>query len=413
MKPDLLRSGRPVFIIGSPRSGSTILAWSLAQHEDFWTSSESHFLWPLLGGSDHISKTFQTYKNWPGGSWLSVEKVEYDEFLGFLGVGFDVLFSSRSGGKRWIDQTPYYAYMVDVLTQMFPGALFLHILRDGRKVVNSMVNFSNALHPSVQMDFVNSGRMPKWANDFRVACREWRSSVEAAMDFTERNSKSCLTVKYERLVADPAAAFADIFRFLGTDFDSRCAVYLQNNRINSSFPRVADPISDPWNCWPEEQRNIFLQEAGELLIKCGFAQESELGLTDEHRLLPRIREKTRNILMPVTLVISEGQDEYLSLGRFQVWHFPRTEEGWHAGHPTDSNDAIVHLEALRRQGARFLLIPPVARWWLEYYAGFRDHLYAHYQIVLEDEECLLFQLNQGQEKEVQNNKANVTKKKGA
>ena len=48
-------------------------------------------------------------------------------------MGANALFSSRSGGKRWIDQTPYYVFMTEVLVRMFPG-LFLHVLRDGRNV---------------------------------------------------------------------------------------------------------------------------------------------------------------------------------------------------------------------------------------------------------------------------------------
>src|SRR5262245_43980994 len=41
---------RPVFIVGSPRSGTTILAWSLAKHSHFWTSDESQILWDLFEG---------------------------------------------------------------------------------------------------------------------------------------------------------------------------------------------------------------------------------------------------------------------------------------------------------------------------------------------------------------------------
>ncbi len=40
---------RPVFIIGSPRSGTSVLAWALAQHKDFWTAGETDFLFHLFG----------------------------------------------------------------------------------------------------------------------------------------------------------------------------------------------------------------------------------------------------------------------------------------------------------------------------------------------------------------------------
>jgi len=39
----------PLFIIGSPRSGTSIISWALAQHDNFWTSAESDFILFLFG----------------------------------------------------------------------------------------------------------------------------------------------------------------------------------------------------------------------------------------------------------------------------------------------------------------------------------------------------------------------------
>lgn len=45
----------PVFVIGVPRSGTTIVAWALAQHTRFWTSEESQFMWDLFGDA-HLKR---------------------------------------------------------------------------------------------------------------------------------------------------------------------------------------------------------------------------------------------------------------------------------------------------------------------------------------------------------------------
>src|SRR5262249_8717023 len=128
----------PVFIIGSPRSGTKILARSLAKHTRLWTSSaESNFLYHLFGGG-HLENAFQTAGSRPSrphGTWLAKEGVAKSEFFRFVGLGLNALYASRSGGKRWIDHTPLYTLMVDTLSELFPGARFLHILRDGRRVV--------------------------------------------------------------------------------------------------------------------------------------------------------------------------------------------------------------------------------------------------------------------------------------
>jgi len=86
------------------------------------------------------------------------------------------------------------------------------------------------------------------------------------------------------------------------------------------------------------------------------------------------------------LVVSRGDDALLELDGRVAHHFPQSGEGeWAGHHPADSAEAIGHLEALRGDGARYLVVPPTYRWWLNHYDGLREHLESHYQSVLSDE----------------------------
>ncbi|MNC84733.1 hypothetical protein D3C83_02980 [compost metagenome] len=93
-------------------------------------------------------------------------------------------------------------------------------------------------------------------------------------------------------------------------------------------------------------------------------------------------------------VVSRGDETLLTMGRRRGWHFPRTETGVYAGHhPADSDAAVAHLELLRARGARYLLIPRTAFWWLDHYRGFADHLERAATVVYRDERtCALFAL---------------------
>src|ERR1051325_8455218 len=88
----------PIFIIGSPRSGTSILAWSLAQHSQLWTSDESDILYYLFG-DDSVEIAFRTSIERRDGSWLKRQEVEQAEFSSYLGLGLNALFTSRSKGK--------------------------------------------------------------------------------------------------------------------------------------------------------------------------------------------------------------------------------------------------------------------------------------------------------------------------
>jgi hypothetical protein len=274
-----------VFLIGSPRSGTSILAWSLAQHSRLWTSNETHILYELFGrgyldgagrGPQLVEKAFGKAKDRPEGTWLEKQSVSKKEFLGFLGVGLNALFTSRSGDRRWVDQTPSYTTMVDLLADMFPGAQFVHILRDGRRVVHSMVHF---LKPNEELKRSSKagGHLPPWAEDFQDACRTWRNFVEASLRFAEHYPGRAVTVTNEDLVRNPDREFRRLFEFLGVPPEEGPAAFFASNRINSSFrPNSKDrawvqQLTEPWKEWTEEQCRVFAEEAGETLVRCGFA----------------------------------------------------------------------------------------------------------------------------------------------
>jgi GT2 family glycosyltransferase len=86
------------------------------------------------------------------------------------------------------------------------------------------------------------------------------------------------------------------------------------------------------------------------------------------------------------LVISRGDDTLLELDGRRALHFPQDRDGgWAGHHPADSAEAIDHLEALRREGAGYLVVPPAYLWWLRYYDGLREHLEREHVPVRSDE----------------------------
>jgi hypothetical protein len=274
---------RPVFVIGAPRSGTTVLAQSLAQHSEFWTSDESQILWDLFEGG-RLDKNYQRQGRYDG-SWLCKQDVAKEEFLSFLGLGLNALFTSRSQGKRWVDQTPAYALLAENLARMFPGAFFVHILRDGRKVVHSMVNYLTRY--AELPDAIKRSPRPAWSADFTEACRTWRRFVEAALHFQAQFPDRCLTVVHEQVVADPAGQFAEILQFIQAPHEDGPANFFRSNRLNSSFVHPPDssagsrPSAGPWGLWNPEQRRIFVAEAGATMREYGLAAESELASLHE------------------------------------------------------------------------------------------------------------------------------------
>jgi hypothetical protein len=259
----------PVFVIGSPRSGTTAMAQSLNRHPDLRVGKESYILHDFfLNGRPERVWENHTTRATP--SWLAHEQVERDEFLAFIGLGFNALFSSRAEGKRWIDQTPLYTPMAETLAAMFPGASFVHIVRDGRHVVRSMVNFERKFDAEL-LKSAQATEIPKWSNDFGLACQTWSEWVTAGLDFAEAHPDRCITVWNERASADPVATFEAVEDFLGLRPHPGPANFFSRHRIGSSWKLDGvRPDDDDWGAWDRKRRRTFVDVAGATMQRAGY-----------------------------------------------------------------------------------------------------------------------------------------------
>jgi hypothetical protein len=115
-------------------------------------------------------------------------------------------------------------------------------------------------------------------------------------------------------------------------------------------------------------------------------------------LVARVREVVaRDVPAGATVaVVSKGDSELVDLPGRRGVHFPQSADGAYAGHhPADSGAAIALVDAARARGARYLLFPATASWWLEHYADFRRHLDEHCRRVRDDDTCVLYDLGGG------------------
>lgn len=258
----------PVFIVGCPRSGTSALSWALAQHPDMWVSAESDFI-QLLFGYGHMQKAYRVAHDRPDEGWLAKNEVGYPEFCANLGLGVDALFRSRSGGARWIDSSPGYTLMMGELALMFPDARFVHLVRDGRAVVNSMIS---------------SGFDIDWARDFERACFTWAHYVRKGIEFEKIWADRAFRVPHGDLIDDPQQTCSDILRFLGEEHDEAPARFLMEGRINSSYDNAAPGDiravknthrlkESPWVKWDVTRQATFARVAGDAMRLAGHAFE--------------------------------------------------------------------------------------------------------------------------------------------
>jgi hypothetical protein len=242
---------RFVFVVGSPRSGTTFLAGAIGSLPGFVDLGE---VAPLKAAVPELAALDQRH---------AAKRIRR-----ILGVARRV---GLVGSVRPVEQTPELAHLVGVIPLAYPKARIVHIVRDGRDVVCSLLEKPWLRREQAQSDDAglaygtyarfwvepDSREEFEAASDARRAAWVWRRYVAAA-----RSAQApVLEIRYERMTEDPAAVAPELGRFLDAPIDSLTAA-LGGAHVDS-VGRYRTDLS-------EEQLADILAEAGELLRELGY-----------------------------------------------------------------------------------------------------------------------------------------------
>lgn len=280
---DDLREMRLAFLIGSPRSGTTWLQNMLASRPEVASAPELGLFTSYIGPTwrrwvaEVDSYTSVQRRRWRGLPLLLSE----DEFLSSLGVTARSIYArvlaAKPGAQVVLDKDPGNSFYVDLIARLFPGATFLHLIRDGRDVTTSLMNAAA------------SDWGARWApRSVYAAAERWNDTTRAARRARETGC-SYEEIRYEDLVRNDSSGLARAFKTIGIDVPPDEADTILRSHGTPSrdalVKRTAAAIrTDPWDpprlaqvgrmeTWTRYEKYAFDQAAGELLVALGYANE--------------------------------------------------------------------------------------------------------------------------------------------
>jgi hypothetical protein len=267
-----LRTEPFFFVIGSPRSGTTLLRNLLRSHPNLALGPESHFI-PIFYRAwgdppDEESRRRLIARvldcHWVRTWGLKAKVSDFEGCTTYRDI-VERLFRLKAGPKghaRVGDKTPAYAREIPTLCRIFPDAQFIHIIRDGRDVALSL--------------------RPMWFG-FRfayTAARYWRTHVLAGRrDGAPLGPDRYIEVRYEALLQDTEGVMRRLCEFLREPYDDRVLKPTSPHLSASGQPRgrmisfteVVPANFEKWRtAMSRRDLEIFETAAGDLLQELGY-----------------------------------------------------------------------------------------------------------------------------------------------
>ena len=212
--PDAI-AGDLFFIVGVPRSGTTLVQSICSAHSRLHVPPETAFFFKHRP-PDEAATDDAAWRRWQARlldaeEWTDqgLDPAEFTSRIDATDRSARAVFlvlmqmqAEASGKPRLGEKSPHHLKCASELARLYPEAKFIHIMRDPRDVVASQL------------------RMP-WINDcYLLRARSWRRLVQAAAQRAEElGPRRWIDLRYEDLVADPQPHVQNLCTFLGESFE--------------------------------------------------------------------------------------------------------------------------------------------------------------------------------------------------
>jgi hypothetical protein len=314
-------NNRPIFIVSSPRSGSTLLRLIIDAHSKISIPPPGFmfpFIYPFLFSYGDLNNElnlreliedvtqFHKLKGWPEKLTVNeiIAAVKENSFVGVYSAIHEI-WAKKHGKVRWGEKTPRNIFFIGEILSCFPDAQFIHIIRDGRDVAVDWVDNLN------------------WPKNIYSSAMEWREHILAIKPWRDKlSADQLIEIFYEDLVKDPFTVVQQVCNFVGEDVESNMLKYhssehtLQWARSEKCHQYVTNPVTQEYiGFYKNRLENRDIQMLSGILEKelreLGYEVEDETRkLTEEEQRIYHVNAKTDTV----------------ETMKWNIWHKERRDE---------------------------------------------------------------------------------------
>lgn len=277
-----------IFIIGCPRSGTTLLRVILNSHHQLCAGEETGFLQEMENIVSH---------RWHQLEHFGLKKEEVLIIIRNFFLKFHHSYCNQVRKEIWVDKTPSYTRCLKFINELFPNCKIIHIIRDGRDV--------------------SASYREKWGKrGFFRSLREWviyTRDGRAASEWLDTTRYH--EVHYEELVNNTEMTLIKLIEFLNINWDESMLDHSLKNHVTSNkfaWERPIQAINNSkigtWKdrlCWYEK-----------ILVTMGFCyQLNQLKYINTSGFILGISRLLEKVIIRSTLILIAASEFLDKIGR--------------------------------------------------------------------------------------------------
>jgi len=277
-------SQEPVFIVGFPRSGTTLLQSLLITQENLISFPETHFflsIYPLVSINDigvinsqiaenvynvvneKINIKFSNNEKQIISDRISKNKLFIKDFFEIIIIKCILKYCGNINQTKikWVEKTPYHTMFIDKIFRYYPLAKVIHIVRDPIKVILSWKKSLTHLDDLSYEELANN----------------WIKYILIFERFNKKYGDRIITVKYENIVEETDKSLEFIFKFLEMNFEK--------DKL-SDFSKESKGIIHNWEVWKNNNFNKEIKNMNNLY------KQSDKEITETFQAKQILKDKT-------------------------------------------------------------------------------------------------------------------------
>jgi tetratricopeptide (TPR) repeat protein len=224
---------QPIFIVGFPRSGTTLVEQTLSTHPRIAAGDELPTINELTGLIPRMLGSPLAYPEAFADLWLGDQVEALDNLRDYYLQRARQMGVPRKGAQWFTDKMPLNETHLGLIGLIFPKAPIIHLLRHPLDVVLSV--YSNHLTHGFYC-----------AYDLESIARHYVLVMDLVEHYRSQMTLRYLPVRYEDIIADQETQVRRMFSFIGAPFDRRCLNFHENRRYarTASYAQVTEKLYD-------------------------------------------------------------------------------------------------------------------------------------------------------------------------